>query len=121
MISVANICKVLVLCNTKYQVFAKNYIFVDLQHCFSYATTFVAKKIGFLVCVAALSSSLCAFSQSFGYLFLISSRFCFQSLRSCFCISAAFCFSKRLRSVSVGSLKSVPFCFAASLCALISA
>ena len=34
MISVANICKVLVLCNTKYQVFAKNYIFIDLQHCF---------------------------------------------------------------------------------------
>lgn len=34
MISVANICKVLVLCNTKYKVFAKNYIFIDLQHCF---------------------------------------------------------------------------------------
>lgn len=29
MISVANICKVLVLCNTKYQVFTKIYIFFD--------------------------------------------------------------------------------------------
>ena len=36
MISVANICKVLVLCNTKYQVFAKIYIFIDLHHSFSY-------------------------------------------------------------------------------------
>ncbi len=113
MISVANICKVLVLCNTKYQVFAKNYIFIDLQHCFFLRDYFCCKE-NRLPCVAALSSSLCAFSQSFGYCFLISSRFCFQSLRSCFCISASFCFSKRLRSVSVGSLKSVPFCFALS-------
>ena len=36
MISVANICKVLVLCNTKYQVFAKNIFLLTYSIVFSY-------------------------------------------------------------------------------------
>ena len=60
MISVANICKVLVLCNTKYQVFAKNYIFVDLQHCFFLRDYFCCKENRLpCLCCSLVKLALC--------------------------------------------------------------